>query len=142
MENGARRRAGDIVLFLFVLGAAGTLGELLLIGHYEGGWQWAPLALLAASLAAAGWWRCTTGGAGRVVFVAALWLLVAAGAAGLWFHYQANVEFAAEGFPALGGVDLFWNAVRGASPTSLAPGSLIHLGLLGLAGTFIYGGRT
>ena len=142
MENGVGLRAADVVLFLFVLGAAGTLGELLLIGHYEGGWQWAPLALLGASLMAAAWWRGTRSGAGRAAFVATLWLLVAAGAAGLWFHYQANVEFAAEGFPALGGIDLFWNAVRGASPPSLAPGSLIHLGLLGLAGTFINGGRT
>ncbi len=141
MRAGRWLRRTDIVPILYFLGAAGTLAELLLIGHYEGGWQWAPLALLAASLVMGGWWRGIPGKVARLSFQASLWLLVAAGAAGLWFHYSANVEFAAEGFPSLAGVDLFWNAVRGASPPSLAPGTLIHLGLLGLVGTFIHGGE-
>jgi hypothetical protein len=62
--------------------------------------------------------------------------LVAGGVAGLWLHYRANVEFEREISPSLTGPALFWKAIQGASPPSLAPAALIHLGLLGLAFTY------
>ncbi len=62
--------------------------------------------------------------------------LLASGAAGLWLHYRANVEFALEQSPKRHGADLFWSAIQGASPPSLTPASLMHLGLIGLAYTF------
>ena len=56
---------------------------------------------------------------------------VVSGALGLWLHHRANVEFERELAPDRAGVDLFWTAIRGASPPALAPATLIHLGLLG-----------
>jgi hypothetical protein len=41
-----------ILLAIFVLGAVGTAGELLLVGHFEDPWQWLPLGLLGLALLA------------------------------------------------------------------------------------------
>ena len=54
------------------------------------------------------------------------------GVVGLWLHYQGNTEFELEMYPSLEGLALFWEAIRGATPT-LAPGTMLELGLLGLA---------
>jgi hypothetical protein len=59
-------------------------------------------------------------------------LCVVAGAVGVWLHYRGNVEWELERDASLGGVRLFWEAIRGATP-ALAPGALSQLGLLGLA---------
>jgi hypothetical protein len=62
-------------------------------------------------------------------------LCVASGLLGIWFHYQGNVEFELEMYPTIGGVKLFWEAMKGATP-ALAPGTMIQLGLLGLLFTY------
>ncbi len=60
---------------------------------------------------------------------------LAAGAVGIWLHYAGNVEFEREMEPTMRGLHLFWQAMKGATP-ALAPGSLAHLGLFGLACTW------
>jgi hypothetical protein len=55
---------------------------------------------------------------------------------GLWFHYRGTVEFEREVSPELVGAAHAWKAIKGASPPSLAPAVMIHLGLLGLASTY------
>ena len=57
-------------------------------------------------------------------------LFVLSGLVGLILHYQGNAEFELEMYPSLNGLELFWEAIRGATPT-LAPGTMIQLGLLG-----------
>ena len=122
-----------VVLGLFVLGAGGTLVDLLLIGHYEDGWQLAPMFVLGVSVIV-GVWAAATGAPVPVrLFQVTVALMMAAGAAGLWLHWQANQEFEREVSPSLTGAAFVWKALRGASPPSAAPGTLIHLGLLGLA---------
>jgi hypothetical protein len=61
-------------------------------------------------------------------------LCLFAGLVGLGLHYQGNVEFELEMYPSMGGVDLVWEALTGATP-ALAPGTMVGLGLLGLAYT-------
>ena len=114
----------------------GTAADLVLVEHYEDAWQFAPFALLAAAGVAGTWCLAAPGRASIVFFRAALTLLLAGGLVGLWLHYQGNVEFEREVSPSLSGLQLFWQAVKGASPPSLAPATLIHLGLLGLAATY------
>lgn len=130
-SSGYRR----LILVLIIVGAAGLLAELLLIGHFDDPWQWAPLACLAGTLAS-GWivaWRPTRGRlhAFQVVMAAC----VAFGAVGVFLHLKGNLEFELEGTPELKGWPLYWAALRGATP-ALAPGALAQLGLLGLLFSF------
>ena len=134
----AELRSGDLVavlrrllLALVAIGAAGLVAELLLLEHFESALQWTPLLVLAVTLVATGViWRRPSPGSVRFFQVAML-LCIAAGLVGLFLHYRGNVEFELEREPMLGGLALFWEAVRGATPT-LAPGAMTQLGLLGL----------
>jgi hypothetical protein len=51
----------------------------------------------------------------------------------MYFHYIANVEFQREVDPSIGGTALFWKAMGAKTPPALAPGSMLQLGLIGLA---------
>ena len=125
-----------ILLILVIVGAIGTTAELILLEHYEDGWQLVPFALLAMAVITAAVCLAAPRHAPIRVFRLVMLFLALGGGIGLWLHYQGNIEFAREGSPHLTGFDLFWKAVRGASPPSLAPATLIHLGLLGLASTW------
>jgi len=118
------------------MGLLGTGGELLLVGHIEEFWQPTPLFLMAISLAALGWRAASHGPVSLRVFQGTMILFVLSGFFGLWFHLRANLEFELEMYPALKGMGLFWKAVQGASPPTLAPAMMIELGLLGLGYTF------
>ena len=61
-------------------------------------------------------------------------LFIGTGILGVWQHYSGNVEFEKEIYPSLGGIDLFWESMTGATPV-LAPGTMVGLGLLGLVCT-------
>jgi hypothetical protein len=125
--------------FLFailILGMAGTAVELLLLKHDEDRIQLIPLVLLAAGLVAviAHALRPSASSAGAIRVTMAAF--VAAGVAGLYFHYRANVEFQLEGDPSLAGRALWMKALEAKAPPALAPGVMVQLGLLGLAYTF------
>ena len=124
-----------LLLILFVIGAVGTGAELLLLGHTESFWQWVPLVLMAVSLVTLGWCVVARGARSLRAFQGTMVLLVLSGVVGLWLHYHGNAEFELEMYPALRGVELFLESVTGATPT-LAPGTMLELGLLGLAYTY------
>ena len=132
MDSGVRR----LLLLLLAAGVVATAVDLLLIEHYADPWQFAPLVLLTATLACAVWLALAPNRAGLRVFQAMMLLLIAGGMAGLWLHLAGNLEFEREVSPGLAGADLLWKALKGASPPSLAPAGLIHLGLLGLLFTY------
>lgn len=126
-------RLRRVLLLLVVVGSAGTAAELLLTEHTEDRWQWAPVVLLAAGVLVG---LLLLGRAAPLtvrIFQGLMLLFVASTVAGLWLHYQANVEFALELAPDLSGWALFTKSVVGKSPPSLAPGAMALLGLLGLA---------
>ena len=125
-----RRAVGAV----FVLGLIGTATELILLEHVEDPWQWTPLVLIGLCWAVL-LWRVLGGGAGALrAFQGLMVLFLAAGALGLVLHYRGNVEFELEMYPSRKGFELFWEALKGATP-ALAPGMMIQLGLLGLAST-------
>jgi hypothetical protein len=134
-----------MLLAFFLFGTVGTGLELLLLDHTEDWQQLAPVVLLGASLLVLAWHGAAPGRASVRTFQGLMLLFVVSGAVGLWLHYRGNVEFELEMYPALAGVGLFWEAVKGATPT-LAPGLMILLGCLGLAFTFRHpalgGGQT
>ena len=130
---GALRR---FVLILFALGASGSAVDLLLIGHVEDRAQLVPLVLLGAGLVAIACSALMKNRGSLHAFRLVMWALIAGGALGLWLHLRGNLEFERELSPDRTGLDLYWAAIQGASPPSLAPATLIHLGLIGLAYTY------
>lgn len=116
---------------LFFATVLGTVAELFLVEHTEDVWQVVPIVLLAlGALAVAAAWRWPNETLLRTV-QGMMALMVLAGLMGLWLHYRANTEFELEMYPALAGWDLFWKAIHGASPPSLAPGAMFVVGGIG-----------
>ena len=120
------------ILALFAIGVVGTAADLLLTGHVEDAWQLAPLLLFAASALIVAWHLAGRRRASLRAHQILMALFVASGFVGTFFHLRANIEFETEMYPGLAGFELYWKAIQGASPPSLAPGAMIALGLLGL----------
>ncbi|HEX5872887.1 MAG TPA: hypothetical protein VFY65_20790 [Longimicrobium sp.] len=130
--GGGLRR---LLLALVMMGMIGLAAELVLLEHVESVWQWVPLAVLALGFAAGAALLLRPGAAAVRAFQGMMALFVAAGVLGLYLHLRGNVEFEREMDPGLRGLALVWEALRGATP-ALAPGTLAHFGLLGLACTY------
>ena len=130
--GGALRR---LLVAVVLVGVLGLAAELVLLEHVESVWQWVPLAALALGFVAGAALLARPAPGTVRAFQGAMALFVAAGVAGLYLHYRGNVEFEREMDPGLRGLALVWSALRGATP-ALAPGSLAHLGLIGLACTY------
>ncbi len=122
------------LMAILLMGLLGTGVELLLLEHTEGLWQWVPLLLIAIGLIVLSWGLLYPGRRNIRVLQGTMILFVLSGLVGLILHYEGNAEFELEMYPSLKGLELFWEAIRGATPT-LAPGTMIQLGLLGLAYT-------
>lgn len=119
------------LLALLALGCAGTLTELILLEHYEEWQQLIPLGLLAVTLLVIVWnWIAGTRQSLRVLQVVML-LMIVAGAVGVFFHLGGNYEFERELEPDLVGLPFWKEVIRGAAPT-LAPGTMLQFGLIGL----------
>lgn len=121
-----------MVLGIFLFGLLGTGTELLLLGHTEGLGQLTPLLLMLTSILVLGWYAALRSPAGLRAFQGTMILFLLSGCAGLYLHYQGNVEFELEMYPSRRGLELFWEAIRGATP-ALSPGTMMVLGFLGLA---------
>lgn len=119
------------LLALLALGCVGALSELVLLEHYEEWQQMIPLSLLATTLVMILWhWSAGTRQSLRALQIVML-LLIIAGTVGVFFHVGGNYEFERELEPDLGGLAFWIEVVRGAAPT-LAPGTLVQFGLIGL----------
>ena len=122
------------LLAILLMGLLGTGVELLLLEHTEGLWQLLPLLLIAGSMIVLCWGLLYPGRRSIRMLQGTMILFVLSGLVGFILHYQGNTEFELEMYPSLKGMELFWEAISGATPT-LAPGTMIQLGLLGLVYT-------
>lgn len=120
-----------LLLWIVLAGIVGLGLELVLLEHFEDRPQWIPLVLLAAGLVAAGALAVRATRATVRAFQAVSVLFVAAGALGLWLHFDGNLAFEREDDPAASTGVLVRRAIFGATPL-LAPGALAQLGLVGL----------
>jgi hypothetical protein len=127
--------ARPVLFLILLLGILGTGVELLLLEHVEDAWQLVPLALIAASLIVLLLHTRRRSRSTLQAFRAVMAMFVLSGALGVWLHYRGNVEFELEMYPAMQGLELFREAIMGATP-SLAPGTMIQLGLLGFVYAF------
>jgi hypothetical protein len=131
-------RIRRVLLIILIIGLAGTTTELLLLQHDEGVAQFIPLALIAVAFPAILWHTLDQGRVSLRVFQITMVLFIVAGVAGMWFHYQANVEFQREVDPSIAGRALIIKAITAKAPPALAPGSMSQLGLIGLAYAYRY----
>ena len=130
---GALRR---VLLGILLLGMAGTTTELLLLQHDEDASQLIPLILLGTGFAVVAWNALTRTRLSITLLQIVMVLFVASGALGMYFHYQANLEFQLEIDQQLAGSKLLWAVLRAKTPPALSPGVMVQLGLIGLAYAF------
>ena len=121
---------------ILLAGMCGTLAELLLLRHVEDALQLVPIVLLGCGIAGVAWHAWTRSPGSAVTLRLLMALFVAAGLAGIYFHFAANVEFQKETDPSLAGRALAWRALEATVPPALAPGVMLQLGLVGLAYTY------
>ena len=131
---GIRRFLAAILL----VGMSGTFVELLLLGHDEDATQLIPLALLGMGVLAVLWRVVSASDASTIAVRGVMVLFLLGGAAGIYYHYSANVEFQRETDPSLAGRALVLAVLHAKVPPALSPGLLIQLGLIGLAYTYRY----
>lgn len=124
-----------LLLWSLLAAILGTAGELILLGHIESLAQWTPLVALGAAVPVLLWHavspRKATVRAVQVLMVAFILL----GAVGVGLHYDGNAEFERELHPKDAGLTFVSHVAAGATPL-LAPGSMVLLGLVGIAHTY------
>lgn len=134
-DTEALTRIRTLLVVTLVIGIVGTSTELLLLGHFESVAQWIPLALLALGLAELVWHVASPGRASVRALQVTMVLFIVSGGIGVGLHYDGNVEFELEMYPSMGGLELIRKTLTGATPV-LAPGTMVLLGLVGLAHTY------
>ena len=117
---------------IVALGLVGTAAELLLLEHYDSGWQLVPLILVAIAIPALAWHGLSGTTASRRALQVTMTLFVIAGILGVWLHYRGASEFQLEMDGSQHGPALWWKALRAKAPPVLAPGLMMQLGFLGL----------
>jgi hypothetical protein len=125
-----------MILAILIFGMAGTAVELLFLHHYEDIWQLVPLSLIGAGVIVVGWHAVSRTSSSLRVMRVIMVAFIAAGALGIWLHYQGSAEFQKEVDPSIHGFALFMKVMQSKAPPALAPGLMAQLGLLGLAFTY------
>ena len=124
-----------LLLGALALGVVGTGGELILLGHVEMVAQWIPVIALAVSIPVLLWHAVSPGRGSVRVMQLLMAVFIAAGTLGVGLHFDGNVEFERELHPTEQGLEFLRKTIAGATPV-LAPGSMVLLGLVGLAQTY------
>ena len=138
MVDGATRESETLaairrlLLGALAIGVLGTTGELILLRHIDKPAQWIPLVFLGAALPVLIWHVAAPSAASIRVLQGLMLGFIALGVIGVGFHYDGNVEFERELHPDERGWTFIRKTVAGATPV-LAPGSMVLLGLVGLA---------
>jgi hypothetical protein len=129
----ALRRLRKWLATILLLGIAVTTIDLLLIAHYEDATQMIPLVILGLGFIALSSHLLRLSRSSLLLVQLLMVVFVVSGGLGMFLHHRASADFQREIDPDLGGSKLFWKAVRAKTPPALAPGTMVLLGLLGLA---------
>jgi hypothetical protein len=124
------------ILAVLALGLAGTVVELILLGHYEQPMQLVPVALIVLSAASLLWNVVSRDATSLNALMIIMALCVLASFVGVVAHFYGSAEFQLELDPSIGGWDLLVKVLQAKAPPLLAPGMMMQLGLLGLAYVF------
>ena len=134
IDNATLTSLRVALLAILALGLLGTGAELLLLGHYEE-WQRIPLVLITIGVIVVGWHAAAASAASVRTLQIVTLLFVLSGAVGVGLHFRGNAAFELEMYPSLSGFEFVRRTLTGATPT-LAPGTMVMLGLIGLAHTY------
>jgi len=129
---GAMRVALLVILFI---GVVGTEIELFLLGHTEGAWQLVPIVLDGVALVVLAWYCVRRSAAAVRALQVTMVAFLLSGVIGVWLHFQGNIGYERDSNPSLSMRELVRAAIWGSTPT-LAPGTMIQLGLVGLVFAF------
>ena len=138
MVDGASRESETLasirtlLLAALAVGVIGTTGELILLRHIDKPAQWIPVVCLVAAVPVLIWHASSPGVASVRTLQALMLTFIGLGVVGVGLHYDGNVEFQRELNPSERGWTFVRKTVAGATPV-LAPGSMVLLGLVGLA---------
>jgi hypothetical protein len=138
MVDGATRESETLavirrlLLGALAVGVLGTTGELILLRHIDQPAQWIPLVFLGVAMPVLIWHAAAPSAASVRVLQGLMLAFIALGMIGVGLHYDGNVEFERELHPDERGWTFIRKTVAGATPV-LAPGSMVLLGLVGLA---------
>ncbi len=121
-----------LLLAALAVGVIGTTCELILLRHIDKPAQWIPLVCLVAAVPVLIWHASSPGVASVRTLQALMLAFIGLGVVGVGLHYDGNVEFQRELNPSERGWTFIRKTVAGATPV-LAPGSMVLLGLVGLA---------
>jgi hypothetical protein len=132
--DGTLKTLRRVLLAALVAGMAGTVAELLLIGHFEDSWQLVPVVLLSLATLIAVAHAVRPGMLTVRLLQLLMVLFIISGGIGTVLHYRGNSEFELEMQPSLSGFELMKETMTGAFPV-LAPGTMVLLGIIGLAHT-------
>ena len=141
-ESGSareKRSTMDLVrialLAILAFGLVGTEIELVLLEHTDGVWQIVPIAAIVSALLVVVWHVARRNAASVRALQALMWVFILSGAIGSVLHFNGNVAYERDSDPSLSGTALYRGALSGSTPT-LAPGTMIQLGLIGLVFAF------
>ena len=138
MVDGATRESETLaairrlLLGALAIGVLGTIGELVLLRHTDQPAQWIPLVFLSAGVPILIWHAAAPSVATVRVLQGLMAAFIILGVLGVGLHYDGNVEFERELHPDERGWEFIRKTLAGATPV-LAPGSMVLLGLVGLA---------
>jgi hypothetical protein len=121
-----------LLLASLAMGVVGTISELILLGHFDEPAQWIPVVALSLAVPILIWHAASPSAATLRTLKALMAAFIAFGVVGIGLHYDGNVEFERELNPRERGWTFLRKTVAGATPV-LAPGSMVLLGLIGLA---------
>jgi hypothetical protein len=121
-----------LLLGALAVGVMGTIGELILLRHIDKPAQWIPLAALVAAVPILIWHASSPSAASVRTLQVLMLAFTVLGVVGVGLHYDGNVDFERELNPSERGWTFVRKTVAGATPV-LAPGSMVLLGLVGLA---------
>ena len=124
-----------LLLASLTVGIIGTTAELILLGHVDSAAQWIPVVALAAAVPLLLWHAARPGPFTVRLIRLLMCAYIVFGVIGVGLHYDGNVEFERELHPKDAGLMFLRHTLAGATPV-LAPGSMVLLGLLGIAHTY------
>lgn len=134
-QNDPTRTIRRLLRFVLLFSMLGVVGELVLLEHYDDFDQLIPMIAMGASVLTLAWDSFAPGRASRIFLRLAMVGLVTAAVAGLFKHYESNVEFQRELEPDLEGWGLVLETLKSGSPPALAPGVLALFGAIGWIST-------
>jgi hypothetical protein len=124
-----------LLLASLAAGIVGTAAELILLGHVDSTAQWIPVVALTAAVPLLLWHAARPGPFTVRLIRLLMCAYIVFGVIGVGLHYDGNVEFERELHPKDAGLAFLRHTIAGATPV-LAPGSMVLLGLLGIAHTY------